>query len=114
MLIAADEEYECATAEQFRKTLAELMKTDCEIWIGDGYPTLAVIVCGNEAALNYFKEENGDMYASVGDLSRDGERTVLDYEIAEYQLVSAESALESALKFYENPALPTLIEWEEL
>ena len=67
--------------------------------------------------VNYFGDEDGnDMFASLGDISQDGTHKFLDgqYEVAAYQKISKESALQAALQFFEKQERPDCIEWEEL
>ena len=66
--------------------------------------------------VNYFSEGNKEMYASIGDLSKDGEAVFENgkYHIAEYQVIPIEKALECALLFWDSQEKPNNIQWEEL
>ncbi len=107
------EEYEahlktCFTSEE-----------DNEIWCAaeeGGFPCLSILVKGEQAVVNYFAEEGGDMAASFGE--EDAEGTIDfcggQYEIAAYQVIPAADAMKCALMFFQSQEIPDCIDWEEL
>ncbi len=92
-----------------------------EIWLGEGvdsYPCIAILGCDGGASLNYFAEQDGDMYVSVGDK---GLRGTLDvnidgeiYSIERRSIITVEKVIESAEEFLNALKLPECIEWEKL
>lgn len=92
-----------------------------EIWLGEGtdsYPCIAILGAAGGASLNYFKEEGGEMYVSVGDKTLHGTLDVnIDgevYSIERRSVVSAQKAIETAEAFLSSTELPNCIEWEKL
>lgn len=92
-----------------------------EIWCSrnggsDDYPCLSILVKGEDAVVNYFSENNAEMFVSVGDLSREGSVGFEggQYEIAAYQVIPLNSALECALQFFYSQKKPSCMEWDEL
>lgn len=106
----------------FREELERCMNVEGgnEIWCSihgtpEDYPSLSILVDETAAVVNYFGDED-DMFASLGDISQDGIHKFLDgqYEVAAYQEVSKDLALQAALQFFEKQKRPDCIEWEEL
>lgn len=92
-----------------------------EIWCsGDGnaqsFPCLSILVKAKEAVVYYFSQDNSEMYASLGDVSREGivEFEKGQYDIAAYQVIDAIDAMECAIRFFHNQDKPSCIKWEEL
>ncbi|MEO3946881.1 hypothetical protein [Gorillibacterium sp. CAU 1737] len=91
-----------------------------EIWCyrqeGQDFPCLSILVKDTKAVVNYFSEDNGQMFASLGDLSQEGLACFENgkYEVAAYQVIQPQSALECALHFFRSPEKPSCIQWEEL
>jgi len=114
---------ECITFSEYEEQIRECIKYNPsnEIWCScaedpDIYPCLAILVKGEEAVVNYFSENNDRMFASVGDLSKDGEVEFEggQYEVDAYQIIPSMAALECALQFFYSQERPPCIEWEEL
>ena len=124
MLIVSDiGDFNCNTIEEYRKVLRRCVDidTDYEIWCSEGegtYPCMTILGNHNQAVVNYFSEENGNMYASLGDVSQEGETEFKTnnstYEIVDYQLIPLELAMKCVDEFYGRIELPVCIQWEEL
>ena len=125
MFISSNERtIEVFVLEDFKEELERCMNIEGgnEIWCSmqgtsDDYPSLSILVDNMAAVVNYFGDEDGnDMFASLGDISQDGTLKFLDgqYEVAAYQKISKEMALQAALQFFEKQERPDCIEWEEL
>lgn len=93
-------------------------KESTDGWNVDEPCTLSILVKGQQAVVNYFSEDNVEIFASIGDLDREDDFRwqigVNDYSVAGYQILSIEKALQCALEFYHTQEKPTCIEWEEL
>jgi len=80
--------------------------------------TLSILVKGRQAVVNYFSEDNEEIFASIGDLGREDDfRWQIggnDYSVAGYQILSIEKALQCASAFFHTQEKPSCIEWEEL
>lgn len=80
--------------------------------------TLSILVKGRQAVVNYFSEDNEEIFASIGDLGREDDFRWLiggnDYSVAGYQILSIETALQCASAFFHTQEKPSCIEWEEL
>jgi hypothetical protein len=85
---------QCITFSEYEEQIKECIKHNHgnEIWCSctddsNYYPCLAILVRGEYAVVNYFSENNNEMFASVGDLSKNGEVRFEDgqYEVAAYQ-----------------------------
>lgn len=92
-----------------------------EIWLGedtDSYPCIAILCCEGGASLNYFAQQNGDMYVSVGDKSARGTIDVnIDgeaYIIERRSIIPEEKILQCAMEFMNEMKLPDCISWEKL
>lgn len=115
--------FECNTMDEYRKALIKCFNTesDYEIWCSEEigtYPCIAILGNRNQAVINYFEEEDGNMYASLGDINQEGItefRTKNEiYEVADYQLIPVEIAIKCTYEFFENLELPKCIKWEDL
>ena len=77
-----------------------------------------ILVKGRQAVVNYFSEDNEEIFASIGDLGwEDDFRWQIggnDYSVAGYQILSIEKALQCASAFFHTQEKPSCIEWEEL
>lgn len=66
--------------------------------------TLSILVKGRQAVVNYFSEDNEEIFASIGDLGwEDDFRWQIggnDYSVAGYQILSIEKALQCASAFF--------------
>lgn len=114
---------EVSALEEFKKELEQCFHVDGgnEIWCSmfgmpDDYPCLSILVNQTDAVVNYFADDNGNMFASIGDISQDGTVTFLggQYEVAAYQIISGDLAMQAALQFFEKQERPNCIEWEDL
>ncbi len=80
--------------------------------------TLSILVKNGQTVVNYFSVGNETLFASVGDMERDGNLEWKigseTYSATQYQLISLEKALECALQFFASQEKPDCIEWEEL
>lgn len=125
MFISSNERnIEVFVLEDFKNELERCMNVEGgnEIWCSmhgtsEDYPSLSILVNETAAVVNYFGDENGnDMFASLGDITQEGTIEFLggQYEVAAYQLISKESALQAALQFFKKQERPDRIEWEEL
>lgn len=92
-----------------------------EIWLGEGtdsYPCIAILCCEGGASLNYFAEQNGDMYVSVGDKSARGTLDVnIDgeaYIIERCSIIPENKIPECAREFMNDMKLPECVRWEKL
>lgn len=112
---------QCITISEYEEQIKKCIKYNPgnEIWCScaedpDDYPRLAILVRGENAVVNYFSDD--EMFASVGDLSKDGEVEFENsqYEVAAYQVIPSMAALECALQFFHSQERPSYIEWEEL
>ena len=113
----------CVTFLEYRKYMEESIHYNSgnEIWCSshegpEDFPCLAILVKGDEAVVNYFSENNAEMFASLGDTTKDGIAQFQNgqYEVMAYQVISSLSALECALQFFHSQEKPSCIEWEEL
>lgn len=111
----------CPSFEEYEARLKACFspEEDSEIWCAQeegGYPCLSILLKGEQAVVNYFAEEGGDMAVSFGD--ENAEETVEfcggQYEIASYQVIPSSDALECALAFFHSQEIPDCIDWEEL
>ena len=79
---------------------------------------LSILVKGRQAVVNYFSEDNEEIFASIGDFVREDDfRWQIggnDYSAAGYQILSIEKALQCASAFFHTQKKPSCIEWEEL
>ncbi|MBD5087350.1 MAG: hypothetical protein HDT30_00845 [Clostridiales bacterium] len=124
MLISSDiGDFNCNTLEEYRIALRKCLDTTIgyEIWCSEGqgtYPCIAILGNQSYSVVNYFAEEDGDIYASLGDIEQEGEmkfKTKTEtYEIAAYQLISLKLAMKCADEFFCKLEMPACIEWEEL
>lgn len=124
LIISNTETIICSMLFDYKNALERCMKTINEIWCSkedNSYPCLAILVNNKEkkqaAVINYFEQENGNMYVSVGDTQKEdivkfGEYK--QYQVAAYQIISIEEALECAIQFFYRQELPCCIQWEEL
>lgn len=80
------------------------------------YPSLSILTDKQGCVVNYFSMDNTCQFASIGDMEKEGTEEFLDgqYEVASYQIISKEKALECALEFYDTHQRPDCIEWEAL
>ena len=91
-----------------------------EIWCycneEQNFPCLAILVKDMQAVVNYFSEDNNQMFASKGDMFKDGTIDFENgqYEVAAYQVIPETVALECALQFFYSQEKPSYIQWEEL
>ena len=113
--------YTCLSFEEYETCLKACFSAeqDNEIWCAQengGHPCLSILLKGEQAVVNYFAEEGGDMAVSLGD--EDAEEPVEfcggEYEIAGYQVIPASDALKCALTFFHSQEIPDCIDWEEL
>ena len=112
--------YECDSLEVYQTKLKECFQQENEIWCSraeaDKYPCLSILIKGDQAVVNYFAEEDGEMLVSYGD--EDAEDLVLfcegQYEIAAYQVIPSADAMECALEFFHSLDVPDCIDWSEL
>lgn len=114
---------EVSVLDDFKKELEQCFNADGgnDIWCSvrgmpDDYPCLAILVDQTNAVVNYFADDNGNMFASIGDISRDDTVKFLDgqYEVAAYQIISRDLAMQAALQFFVRQERPDCIEWEDL
>lgn len=114
---------EVSALEEFKKELEQCFNVDGgnDIWCSvhgmpDDYPCLAILVDQTNAVVNYFADDKGNMFASIGDISQDGTVKFLggQYEVAAYQILSRDLAMQAALQFFEKQERPACIEWEDL
>lgn len=114
---------QCDSYDEYEKHLKEaiLNTPGNEIWCScnggsDDYPCIAILTKDTSAVVNYFSEQNGGIYASIGDMSKNGTAEFENgqYSAAEYQIIPADMALECALQFYHSQKRPSCIKWEEL
>lgn len=115
-----NESISCDMYEIFKNELNQLLNLDsAEIWISekggqDGLPCLSILVNNEEYVINYFGDD-GSNYVSVG---RDDDREVSfcdgTYDVAGYQIVSKEFALQSALYFFKTKNIFEELKWDEL
>ena len=112
--------FQCDSLEAYHAHLKSCFQQENEIWCSRTeeakYPCLAILVNGDQAVVNYFAEEGGEMFASFG--NEDAEDSVLfcdgQYEVAAYQVIPAADATECALAFFHSQDVPDCIDWEEL
>lgn len=111
----------CPSPEEYETHLKDCFTSeeDNEIWCAQsegGYPCLSILVKGEQAVVNYFAQEGGDMVASFGDENAAGSIDFCggQYEIAAYQVIPAADAMKCALAFFQSQEIPGCIEWEEL
>ena len=94
------------------------MRDSTDGWNADYPCTLSILVKDQQAVVNYFSEDNEEMFASIGNLNReDNFRWQIggnDYSVTGYQILSIEKALQCASAFYHTQEKPSCIEWEEL
>ncbi|WP_313133255.1 Imm1 family immunity protein [Anaerocolumna sp.] len=114
---------QCITFSKYEEQIKECIEYNHnnEIWCSctndsNDYPCLAILVRGEYAVVNYFSENNNEMFSSVGDLSKNDEVEFEDgqYEVAANQVIPTMAALECALQFFHTQERPSCIEWEEL
>ncbi|SMC43908.1 hypothetical protein SAMN06296952_1138 [Oscillospiraceae bacterium] len=89
-----------------------------EIWIsedGTDFPCLGILVNSTKAVVNIFFED-GSNYVSIGDEEQDGYVTFCkgQYEVASYQLIGKEDAIQAILDFYMTKDRSEKISWEQL
>ncbi|SFB78013.1 Imm1 family immunity protein [Ruminococcus albus] len=89
-----------------------------EIWLSeDGklYPALAILVNGRYTCLNYFGNDEGDMYMSRGD----GNAQITfkpggtEWTAPADAVISIESAVACIRQFCKNYNLPDCIDWQD-
>lgn len=101
----------CFSFEEYQEHIKMCINnhTDNEIWCShnnttDDFPCLSILVKNEQAVVNYFSDDNKQMFVSVGDLTK--EDTIKfengQYEIAAYQIIPASLALECALQFFHS------------
>lgn len=75
-----------------------------------------LLVKDMQAVVNYFSENNSQMFASKGDMSKDGAVDFENgqYEVAAYQVIPTTAASECALQFFYSQEKPSCIQWEKL
>lgn len=121
---------ECFSYEEYKQQLRKIMfsKKDNEIelytresidgWNLDFPCLLSILIKGQQAVVNYFSEENKEMYVSIGDIDRDDDFRwqigAYDYSVAGYQILTIEKALQCALQFFYAQQKPSCIAWHEL
>lgn len=105
-----------------KEELKDALNAACgEIWLGEGtdtYPCIAVLCCEGGASLNYFKEQDGEMYVSVGDKTAHGFIDVnIDgeaYTIERRTIIPENKILVCAEEFMNDMKLPECVDWEKL
>ncbi len=103
----------------FEISLREKMSlASAEIWIsedGTDFPCLGILVNSTKAVVNIFFED-GSNYVSTGDEEQDGYVTFCkgQYEVASYQLIGKEDAIQAILDFYMTKDRSEKISWEQL
>lgn len=112
--------------QQIRKILCSGQDNEIQLYLREStdgwnadYPcTLSILVKDQQAVVNYFSEDNEEIFASTGDLDREDDFRwqigANDYSVAGYQILSIEKALQCALQFFHTQEKPSCIEWEEL
>ncbi len=89
-----------------------------EFWISheDAYPCLSLLTNGEYANLNYYLNETGNMWQSLGDL--DKEITFLaagiEWPAPADTVIPFETAIGCVEEFCHTLSRPTGIEWQEL
>ena len=89
-----------------------------EIWISEdntSYPTLAVLVNGGFACLNYFGNDDGNMYMSRGtenvEVTFNPGRT--EWVAPANAVIPLETAIGCIRQFCKNYKLPDCIDWQD-
>ena len=112
--------FRCDSLEEYRSHLKACFQQENEIWCSQTeeakYPCLSILVKGDQAVVNYFAEEDGEMFVSSGDEDAEDLIPFCDgqYEIAAYQVIPAADAMECALEFFHSQDVPGCIDWDEL
>lgn len=89
-----------------------------EFWVSgeDAYPCMALLTNGAYANVNYFLNETGDMWLSVGDLEK--EVTFLaagvEWPAPADTVIPFETGIRCVEEFCHTLSRPTCIEWQEL
>jgi len=87
------------------------------------YPSMAVLVKGNLASVNYFPEEDSAGFRSVGNVDglTPGEMSIFyldsenqEQEVLNDSIVPFKDAVKAAKEFLTSSKLPTSIQWFEL
>lgn len=89
-----------------------------DIWLygDDEYPSLAILINGKYACVHYFKNDQGDMWQSVGNAPHEvtfmsnGESSPMPANA----VIALEDAIECAKQFFKEQKRPDCIEWREL
>jgi len=112
--------FQCGSFEEYKTNLEACFQQENEIWCSQTeeskYPCLSILVQGDQAVVNYFAEEDGEMFASFGDENAEDMVQFCEgqYEIAAYQVIPATDAMKCALEFFHSQDIPDCIDWEEL
>ncbi len=90
-----------------------------EIWMSseDGpYPCLSILIKGEYACCHYFKNDEGEVWQSCGDLN---EEVVFladggEWNAPEYVIISLEKAIDCMEGFWDTLERPKCVEWDAL
>lgn len=109
--ISAKEEIETFVRESAENPFDELW-----VWREEEYPCLGILINGQYAVVDYFQEEDGDMWQSSGCLEENVEfRCGGDVsEMPGSEVIPLEKAIACIKEFFDSPARPECIEWNEL
>lgn len=114
---------QCITFSEYKEHITKCIKHNPgnEIWCShhkgpEDYPCLSILVKGEDAVINYFSDNNTEMFTSLGDILNNNIVKFENgqYEVAAYQVISLPSALECSLQFFHSQERPLCIKWEEL
>lgn len=100
---------ECLNYEEYEQQIEKIMcsKKDNEIelytresidgWNMDYPCTLSILLKNQQAVVNYFSEDNKEIYVSIGDINKEDDFRwqigANDYSVAGYQMLSIEKTL---------------------
>ena len=96
------------------------LKESAEIWVSetgssDENPCVGILIEKEKVSLTFF-DKDGSCFAAVGDKKIEGVVNFCDgqYEIAGYQIIDKERAMNALLDFFEYKSRSDLIDWDQL
>lgn len=111
----------CDSYEIFKENINKIFSLDsAEVWISENggqgdLPCLGILINNDEYVINYFGDDESD-FVSVGDENDEREVSFCDgaYDVAGYQIISKDNALERVMYFYREKNISHVLLWDEL
>ena len=120
MVVSTDKgDFSFQSVDDVLKFIQTAAQENNEIWISgeQSYPCIAVCINGEYAAINYFQDNEGDMWLSYNEENQEevtfvagGEEWVPDVNA----VISLSSVFSCVMEFCTTHERPSCIQWQEL